>query len=99
MYVWGLQGMDIPGLSKADANILNDYVLADENLQLFANELIAINKGEGYPKPGDGWLAGTITTDLLSGLNTIVRAKYLQQWQANVNETFTEENINKRFLE
>lgn len=49
VYVWGLQGVDIPGLSKADANILNDYVLADENLQLFANELIAINKDNGYP--------------------------------------------------
>jgi hypothetical protein len=95
VYVWGLQGMDIPGLSKADANILNDYVLADENLQLFANELIAINKDNGYPKPGDSWLAGTITTDLLTGLNTVVRAKYLEQWQNNVNQVFTEENMNK----
>ncbi len=95
VYVWGLQGMDIPGLSKADANILNDYVLADENLQLFANELIAINKDNGYPKPGDSWLAGTITTDLLTSLNTVVRAKYLEQWQNNVNEVFTEENMNK----
>ncbi len=95
VYVWGLQGMDIPGLSKADANILNDYVLADENLQLFANELIAINKDNGYPKPGDSWLAGTITTDLLTGLNTVVRAKYLEQWQNNVNEVFTGENMNK----
>ena len=95
VYVWGLQGMDIPGLSKTDANILNEYVLADKNLQLFANELIAINKDNGYPKPGDGWLAGTITTDLLTGLNTVVRAKYLEQWQNNVNEVFTEENMNK----
>ena len=32
---------------------------------------------------------------MLSGLNTVVRAKYLQQWQNNVNEVFTEENMNK----
>jgi hypothetical protein len=70
-------------------------VTADENLQLFANELIAINKDNGYPKPQDGWLAGTITTDLLSGLNTVVRAKYLKQWQGNVNEVFNETNLNK----
>ena len=49
----------------------------------------------GYPKPQVSWLAGTITTDLLSGLNTVVRAKYLKQWQNNVNEVFTEANMNK----
>ncbi|MAO22504.1 MAG: hypothetical protein CMJ25_17290, partial [Phycisphaerae bacterium] len=95
VYTWAQQGMTIPGLSKADQKILEDYVSADENLQLFANELIAINKDNGYPKPQDSWLAGTITTDLLSGLNTVVRAKYLKQWQSNVNEVFNETNMNK----
>ena len=95
VYTWGQQGMKVPGLSKADQKILEDLVAADKNLQLFANELIAINKDNGYPKPQDSWLAGTITTDLLSGLNTVVRAKYLKQWQNNVNEVFTEANMNK----
>ena len=95
VYTWTQQGMEVPGLSKADAKVLNDYVLADKNLQLFANELIAINKDNGYPKPQDSWLAGTITTDLLSGLNTVVRAKYLEQWQNNVDKVFTEANMNK----
>jgi hypothetical protein len=95
VYTWTQQGMKIPGLSNADSKILNDYVEADSNLVTFANELISINKDNGYPKPGDAWLAGTITTDLLSGLNTVVRAKYLKQWQANVNEVFNEINMNK----
>jgi len=95
VYTWSQQGMTIPGLSKADQKILEDYVTADENLITFANELIAINKDNGYPKPTEGWLAGTITTDLLSGLNTVVRAKYLKQWQNNVNEVFSETNMNK----
>ena len=95
VYTWSQQGMTIPGLSKADQKILEDYVTADENLVTFANELIAINKDNGYPKPTDGWLAGTITTDLLSGLNTVVRAKYLKQWQNNVDEVFSETNMNK----
>ena len=95
VYTWIQQGMTIPGLSKADQKILEDYVTADENLVTFANELIAINKDNGYPKPQDSWLAGTITTDLLSGLNTVVRAKYLKQWQGNVNEVFNETNLNK----
>ena len=95
VYTWGQQGMKVPGLSKADQKTLEDLVTADKNLQLFASELIAINKDNGYPKPQDSWLAGTITTDLLSGLNTVVRAKYLKQWQNNVNEVFTEANMNK----
>ena len=95
VYTWVQQGMTIPGLSKADQKILEDYVNADENLVTFANELIAINKDNGYPKPTEGWLAGTITTDLLSGLNTVVRAKYLKQWQNNVDEVFSETNMNK----
>ena len=95
VYTWVQQGMKIPGLSSADQKILEDHVKADENLLNFADQLIAINKGNGYPKPQDGWLAGTITTDLLSGLNTVVRAKYLEQWQNNVNEVFNETNMNK----
>jgi len=95
VYTWLQQGMNVPGLSNADAKILNDYVSADANLVTFANELISINKDNGYPKPQDGWLAGTITTDLLSGLNTVVRAKYLNQWQENVDKVFTETNLNK----
>ena len=46
----------VPGLSKTDAkNTRMIMFLADENLQLFANELIAINKDNGYPKPSR-WL-------------------------------------------
>ena len=32
--------------------------------------------------PKEGWPAGTITTDMLEGLNTIKRAKALEQWQS-----------------
>jgi hypothetical protein len=95
VYTWTQQGMNVPGLSKADTKILNDYVNSDPSLQEFSNELITINKDNGYPKPQESWLAGTVTTDLLSGLNTDVRAKYLTQWQDNVNKVFTEENLNK----
>ena len=95
VYTWTQQGLPIPGLSKADSKLLNEFVENDPNLIAFSEQLIAINKDNGYPKPGAGWMAGTITTDLLSGLNTVVRGKYLKQWQANVDEVFTEENLNK----
>jgi hypothetical protein len=95
VYTWVKQGMKVPGLSKSDEKILIDFVENDPNLVAFSEQLIAINKDNGYPKPGEGWMAGTVTTDLLTGLNTVVRAKYLKQWQNNVNEVFTEENMNK----
>jgi hypothetical protein len=94
-YTWTKQGMNVPGLSKSDLKELNEFVEADFNLVNFADQLIKINKGDGYPKPDDSWLGGTITTDLLTSLNTVVRAKYLKQWQANVDQVFSESNLNK----
>ena len=95
VYIWTQQGMNVPDLSKTDLKELNEFVAKDENLSNFANQLIAINKGDGYVKPDNGWLAGSIDTDLLKGLTTIKRAKYLEQWQNNVNTIFSEENLNK----
>jgi len=54
-----------------------------------------MQKGDTYASPNQGWLAGTITTDLLESVNTVKRKKYLEQWQTNVDEIFSEENMNK----
>ena len=64
-------------------------------LDVFSDQLIAITKGDGYYYPGRNWLAGTITTDFREGLRTTSRAKYLAQWQANVDEAFSPKNLNK----
>ena len=64
-------------------------------LQAFAYQLLAINKGDGFAKPDKTWMAGTITTDLLRGLNTTKRKKYLDQWQRNVDIIFSKENLLK----
>jgi len=96
VYTWNtLQDMEVPGVSKADLKTLNDYVSSKPELQAFAEQLVAINKGDGYAKPKETWLTGSITTDLLEGLNTTKRAKYLEQWQTNVDEIFSEANLNK----
>ena len=52
-------------------------------------------KGDQYAKPGEGWVTGTITTDLLQTLNTTKRAKYLEPWKQNVSEIFSDQNLNK----
>jgi len=95
VYIWNKQGMDIPGVSKKDKADLNKYVSDNAELQVFADQLIAIQKGDQYAGPKEGWPAGTITTDMLEGLNTTKRAKYLEQWQQNVDIIFSEKNLNK----
>ena len=95
MYIWDSQGMEVPGASKRDVADAKKIIEGNEKLKTFAEELIKINKEDGYPKPSQSWLAGTITTDLIEGLNDVKRPKYLQQWQENVDAIFSKENLNK----
>ena len=95
VYIWNKQKMNIPGISDADVNKLASYVADDTNLQTFGDQLINMQMGDGYIKPKESWPAGTITTDILEGLNTTKRAKYLNAWQENVDAIFSEENLNK----
>jgi fructose-specific component phosphotransferase system IIB-like protein len=95
VYIWNKQGMTVPGLSKADLKDLTDYIENNNDLKVFGDQLIAINKAEGYTEPTSSWLAGTITTDIMRGLGTTKRAKHLQQWQQNVDIIFSEKNLNK----
>eukprot|EP01046_Picozoa_sp_COSAG06_P013155 COSAG06_NODE_791_length_12277_cov_3.863607_2_plen_2523_part_00 len=92
---WTKQGMDIPGLSKRDVKELNDFVKNDSKLNEFTNELIVIQKGKEYPKPGKDWLGGNITTDIISGINKVNRAEYQQEWRENIDIIFSEDNMNK----
>ena len=94
VYIWNKLGYDVPGISKKDLKDLSEYVADNADLQVFADQVIAIQKGE-YAKPKEGWPAGTITTDIQESINTGVRAKYLTQWQNNVDVIFSEKNMNK----
>jgi len=95
VYVWSKQGTEVPGISKNDLKDLNSFVANNAELQVFADQLMAIQKGDMYPEPGESWVSGSISTDMLRGLNTIKRVKYLEQWQANVDAIFSKENKNK----
>ena len=92
---WTKQGMDIPGLSKRDVKELVDFVNKDAKLNEFTNELIVIQKGREYPKPGKDWLGGNITTDIIGGINKVNRAEYQQEWRENIDIIFSEDNMNK----
>ena len=95
VYIWNEIGKDVPGLSKLDLVELVDIVNSDPQLKLFAQEIMKLNKGRAYVSPADGWVTGTITTDLLESLNTTGRKQYLELWKQNVDIIFSEKNLNK----
>jgi AraC-like DNA-binding protein len=95
VWIWNKQGNAIPGLTETDQKKLVAIVEKDKGLKTFANELININKGDGYAKPENSWDYGTITTDLYENINTTKRAKHLEKWKQNVDEIFSNENLNK----
>lgn len=94
MYIWALQGMEVPGISKKRLNDNLKIVRNNKKLKDFANKLIALNP-EGYPEPSQNWDSGDITTDLVANLNDVKRSSYLTDWQNNVDEIFSEKNKTK----
>ena len=97
VYIWNQQGMEVPGLSKKDIKDLVDFVENNINYKQYADKLIFINKGDEYSKPGFGWLAGTVATDLTDGVNSIKRERYLTEsgWLQNIDIILSEKNLNK----
>jgi hypothetical protein len=93
VYLWVLNGYSIPDLSAADQKELVKIVNDNPDLKNFANELDSAL--DGYPEPQGDWLAGTITTDTINMVNTVKRAEFLEQWQANADVIFSKENLNK----
>ena len=95
VYLYNKAGHEVPGLSKTDLRELLDVVNSDGKLQAFAEQILTLTKGDGYVKPNENWLVGTITTDLINLLNTTKRGKYLEEWQSNVDQIYSKENLNK----
>lgn len=95
VYTWTKQGFEIPDISKKDHRTLLKFVKNNPQLEAFSNKLVEIQKGDGYVKPDESWMAGGILPDLLENLNTTTRKKYLKQWQENVDKVFTKETLNK----
>ena len=93
--VWTRQGMEVPGLSKRDAKELNDFVKNNSELDVFTDELIKIQKGKPYPKPGQNWLAGNITSDIVNEINKVNRKEYMQEFNENVDIIFSDKVMNK----
>ena len=92
IYIWNSLGYDIPGLTKKDIKEAVKFVKNNNELLQFAQNVKAISV-LGYPKPDNGWVAGTMTTDLLSYVNETVRADFLEDWKTNVDATLKKPDV------
>ena len=95
VYIWNMQGMDIPGLSQRDKNALVNLIEKDANMKVFAEKIAFIQKGRDYPAPMDNWIGGSITGDIINGIQKTFRKEALQEWQENVDIIFSPENMYK----
>jgi len=95
VYMWNMQGLDIPGLSKRDLNKLTKLIENNADMKVFAEKIVFIQKGKGYPKPTNNWVAGSITQDIIRNIQKTYRKEALQEWQQNVDIVFSEENMYK----
>jgi len=95
VYMWTKQGMEIPGLSKRDQTALVEAVEADSELNVFADEVILIQKEKTYPPPGNNWTGGDMQSDIIGGLDKGFRKKLMTEFNENVAIIFSEKNMNK----
>ena len=94
IYMWTKQGMKIPGIAANDIRDNVRIVQNNNKLKSFAERIMALNP-EGHPEPTPEWIAGDITTDIVSYINDVKRIEFLTEWKDNVKEIFNDDNKNK----
>jgi hypothetical protein len=97
VYLWTKAGYDIPGIAKRDQKKLNSLVSKDTELKAFADGLILVTKSNvnGWPAPTEFWDAHTIVTDISNLTEKINRKEYLNEFIENVDQIFSDKNLNK----
>ena len=96
VFVWNRMGQEIPDLTNQEKAKILSVVRRDASLMRYARELMKItNQFGGYPPPSKTWFAGNSTSDLYQYANENVRAKYLENWQANADAIFNKSNMTK----
>ena len=97
VYNWVKQGIDMTqhGMSKRDIDALVKAVENDNELRVFADEVVLIQKDSKYPPPTKNWQAGDIATDITNSLEKSLRRKAMAQFDRNVDIIFSEKNKRK----
>jgi len=96
VYLWNKQGTEIPGIDQTDVNALVEAVENDLELLPFAENILLIQKGDGYPAPKNAyWIGGDIASDIMNGLDTTYRGELLKEWKENADIILSDKNLNK----
>ena len=95
VYLWNEQDVVPDTLAKKDVEALVKHVEDSKELAAFAENVKSIVGAGGYPAPGNNWLSGSLTIDLIDNINTGKRSEFLQQWQDNVDVVYSKDNMNK----
>ena len=94
IYLYDKNGHSVPGISEADQKRIAEQVAKNRDMVLFAGAIEAAVGVDGYLKPDIGWNASSFNGDM-ADVAKIKRTEYLAEWQANIDEYFTEEMLNK----
>ena len=95
VYNWNRLGVEVPGLSQADLNKLVNAVKSDPAARVFADGVQQILDKPGINiDPGDNWLGGTISMDIMETIDAS-RDVMLEQFNTNADIIFSEANLNK----
>ena len=95
VYMWGLAGIEVPGLDKRDLNTLENAILDNPALADFAEALLIVGRREAWPKPSEFWLGDSVLADLNSMTEKVGRKDILAQFITNVDAMFDEATLNK----
>ena len=97
MRIWMFNnaGHEVPGLTKKELRENLKLVNNDPSLLALGKGIIKLTKLKEYTKPSKNWVGGTIANDMFNISRGEIRQKYLEKWQANADEIFTEDNLNK----
>jgi len=95
VYMWTQQGIEIPGMDKADISFLINAINQFPPLIELGNAMQLISRQDTWMEPGEHWLSRTLISDLNSMTERVGRKKYLQEFIENRTAIFSVENLNK----
>ena len=95
VYLWDKHGHAIPGISETDQANLANIVKSDARLLSYAEALNVISKRSDYVAPAVGWEAFNIKMDLIDATDRVGRAEFFEEFFANADLIFSQENLNK----
>ena len=95
VYLWNKHGHEVPGLSPTDMTELSELVAKDPEMKAYAETLNIISKQDDYVKPTEGWEGGNIRIDLIDATGRVGREQFFTEFNENVDEMFSPENLNK----